>query len=123
MHGTSLWMGMLVFVDMCPRSTTFHNDLPQENLRVLLQMNDNDIGVDTTHISTILMDPELKASQCLVGSLKQYSIAVKGWIWPGLLDFEGLDGALHELIQCAFEKAKIVSHLFLIRTQRDDHNL
>ena len=56
--------------------TAIHRDMSQKNLRVLLQMNDNDIGVDTTHIGTILMDPELKASQCSVSSLKQYSIAV-----------------------------------------------
>ena len=83
-------------------------------------MNDNDIGVDTTHIGTILMDPELRASKCSVVSLKQYSTAIKGWMWPGLLDFEGLDGALHELIECAFEKTKIVSDLLLM--PKGDHN-
>ena len=56
-------------------------------------------------INSMLNDTALKASHCSVNSLNTFEASSasenRDWIWPGLLEFQGLDDALGALIECA----------------------
>lgn len=57
---------------------------------------------------------DLASSSCDLSAVTPFEAVAttsNTWMWPGRYDYQGLDEALAELIQCTFAKAKAVSKL------------
>ncbi len=56
-------------------------------------------------------DPELQAGGCSVQDLEAFAINPdnQDWIWPGDLNYVGLDDALSAFFGCTFHKAQMVT--------------
>ena len=77
------------------------------SLKIWLQIEEGTFGLDLAQVNASRSQLQ-ESAHCCVNALSRYPQLEKKWVWPGSLDYAGLDAALSKFFHCFFSKAQQV---------------